>query len=169
MKWIGAIIFIGMTTLGGFEWSNKLNRRPKNIRQLKNALQILEAEIVYSQLSLRDAFEQIAKQTPKPTRIFFQLLGEKMAENNDFMEVWDASVDIYIRDAALTENIREILSQFGRTLGQHDFRQQQKHILLAITHLDREFEEARDAHFKYSKMAKGLGLLIGLFIVILLI
>lgn len=169
MKWIGAIIFIGMTTLGGFEWSNKLNRRPKNIRQLKNALQILEAEIVYSQLSLRDAFEQIAKQTPKPTRNFFQLLGEKMNENSDFIAAWDASVEIYIRDAALTENIREILSQFGRTLGQHDFHQQQKHILLAITHLDREFEEARDAHFKYSKMAKSLGLLIGLFIVILLI
>ncbi|MDY0396470.1 hypothetical protein RWE15_21815 [Virgibacillus halophilus] len=56
MKWIGALLLLSTTTWAGFEWSKRLSDRPKHIRQLINALQILEAEIVYSQRPLKDAF-----------------------------------------------------------------------------------------------------------------
>ncbi|MBY7143397.1 stage III sporulation protein AA [Virgibacillus sp. NKC19-3] len=169
MKWIGALLFIGTTTWVGFEWSHVLNNRPKHIRQLKNALQILEAEILYSQLPLQDAFTTIASQIPEPMRTFFQALSTSMQENNkDLVGFWDKHVNALMKESALGSNEGEILKQFGRTLGQHDFYQQQKHIQLTVSHLDRELEEARDNQFKYSKMAKSLGVLCGLFIVLLL-
>lgn len=87
----------------------------------------------------------------------------------DFYEVWKSQVDRLMERSCLHRNEREILYQFGRTLGQHDFYQQQKHIQLALTHLERELEDARDEQLKYSKMAKTLGILSGLFIVLLLI
>ncbi|ASK63227.1 stage III sporulation protein SpoAB [Virgibacillus phasianinus] len=170
MEWIGALLFIGTTTWIGFEISNKLRDRPKHIRQLKNALQILEAEILYSQLPLRDAFDSIAKQLPDPTRTFFQDLAINLDENKtDLFSVWSQHMEMLNRISAIGKNEKEILNQFGRTLGQHDFNQQQKHIQLAVHHLDRELEEARDNEMKYSKMAKSLGVLSGLFIVLLLI
>lgn len=170
MEWIGAILFIGTTTWIGFEISNRFRERPKIIRQLKNALQILEAEILYSQLPLQDAFESIAKQLPNPTKLFFQGLSNNLTkEKTDLYNVWSQQIDQLDETTAMGKNEKEILMQFGRTLGQHDFNQQQKHIQLAVYHLDRELEEARDNEFKYSKMAKSLGLLCGLFIVLLLI
>lgn len=170
MKLIGALLFIGTTTWIGFEISRRLNSRPKQIRQLKNALQILEAEILYSQLSLHDAFQTIAKQIPQPTRTFFQSLSDSFRESNlELYIVWDKHVNDLLKISSLAANEGEILKQFGRTLGQHDFDQQQKHILLTINHLDRELEEARDNQTKYSKMTKSLGLLCGLFVVLLLI
>lgn len=170
MKWIGALLFIGTTTWIGFEWSKRLNNRPKHIRQLKNALQILEAEILYSQLPLQEAFITIAKQIPQPTKFFFQALGKSLEEkNSDLYSLWEKQVKALMEVSCLSGNDQEVLNQFGRTLGQHDFDQQQKHIQLTVSHLDRELEDARDNQFRYAKMAKNLGLLCGLFIVLLLI
>ncbi|WP_164670340.1 stage III sporulation protein SpoIIIAB [Virgibacillus doumboii] len=170
MKWIGALLLIGTTTLAGFEISRSLNARPKQIRQLKNALQILEAEILYSQLPLPDAFQTIAKQIPQPSKSFFQSLSDFLHKNStDLFTIWDHEVNQLLKTSSLTGNEGEILKQFGRTLGQHDFDQQQKHIHLTINHLDRELEEARDNQYRYGKMAKSLGLLCGLFVVLLLI
>jgi len=170
MKWIGALLFISITTWAGFEWSRKLSNRPTEIRQLKSALQILEAEMLYSQLPLRSAFTIIAKQIPWPTKLLFEKLASGMEGNQvDLMNLWESCVAELMATSSLSHNEKEVLMQFGRTLGQHDFAQQQKHIQLTTTHLERELEEARDNHYKYGKMAKSLGFLCGLFIVILLI
>ncbi|SFA71669.1 stage III sporulation protein AB [Lentibacillus halodurans] len=170
MQWIGALLFIGTTTLVGFDISKKLNERPQHIRQMKNALQILEAEILYSQLPLPEVFAIIAKQIPQPISSYFNDLEVSLRQYHvDLYSVWNKHTDELIDMSALGSNEGEILKQFGRTLGQHDFDQQQKHIHLTIKHLDRELDEARDQQYKYSKMAKSLGLLCGIFVVLLLI
>lgn len=170
MKWLGALLFIGTTTWIGFEWSNELTKRPQHIRQLKNALQILEAEILYSQSPLQEAFDIISKQVPEPARSFFANLSDRMTQQTtQFMSIWDEQVDVFIKQSSLGNEEKEIMKQFGRTLGQHDFHQQQKHIHLTISHLDREMADARDHSLRYGKMAKSLGFLCGLFIVLLLI
>ncbi len=90
-------------------------------------------------------------------------------ESSDFDQLWVACVNDYIEQSSLSASEQEILLQFGRTLGQHDFTQQQKHIQLTIKHLERELEDARDDQERYGKMARNLGFLMGLFIVLLLI
>lgn len=168
MKWIGALLFISMTTWIGFEISKRIDDRPKHIRQLKNALQILEAEILYSQLPLQEAFLTIAKQIPNPLRSFFENLGEAMEKDGvELADLWERQVNVLMQQSSLKKIEQEILLQFGQTLGQHDFTQQQKQIQLTVSHLDRELAEARDDQYRYSKMAKSLGILCGLFIVLL--
>ena len=170
MKWIGALLIISITTWIGFEWSNKLNKRPAQIRQFKNALQILEAEMLYSQLPLQAVFNTISKQIPEPIRSFFHELSKSMEANNiDLLNLWDEHINELLKRSSLGSNESEILKQFGRTLGQHDYIQQQKHIQLTTAHLDRELEDARDNQTRYGKTAKSLGFLCGLFIVLLLI
>ncbi|WP_010650837.1 stage III sporulation protein SpoIIIAB [Oceanobacillus massiliensis] len=170
MKWIGALLLIGTATLIGFEWSNRLTKRPKQIRQLKSALQILEAEIVYSQAALYDAFQSISEKIPDPMRSFFSNLGEKIqGDSFELFSLWESEANLLLKNSSMGENEKEILMQFGRTLGQHDIDQQRKHIKLAIVHLDRELEDAVDNYHKYGKMAKSLGVLSGIFIVLLLI
>src|SRR5690625_1980995 len=170
MKWIGALLFIGITTWVGFDWSRKLSNRPTEIRQLKSALQILEAEMLYSQLPLRSAFTIIAKQIPWPTKLLFEKLASGTEGNQvDLMNFWESCVAELMATSSLSHNEKEVLMRFGRTLGQHYFAQQQKHIQLTTAHAERELEDARYNHYKDGKMAKSLGFLCGLFSVILLI
>lgn len=170
MKWIGALLLLGTTTWVGFEWNQQLVNRPKHIRQLKHALQILEAEMLYSQLPLADAFATIAIRIPRPTKHFFERLTNHLSDHQmDLVAAWEKALKEYKKESSVGTNEIEILNQFGRTLGQHDFLQQQKHIHLTISHLDRELEDAKDNQHRYGKMAKSLGFLLGLFIVLLLI
>ena len=71
-------------------------------------------------------------------------------------------------ETALKKKEYEILRQFGETLGRHDLISQQKHIKLALTHLETEEAEANLAQAKNEKMVKSLGFLSGLLLILLL-
>lgn len=62
----------------------------------------------------------------------------------------------------------EVLKQFGETLGIHDRISQQKHIKLALTHLEASEADAEQAQAKNEKMIKSLGFLAGLLLILLL-
>ena len=66
VKLIGAAIIMIATTWAGFEAARKLSARPRQLRQLKVALQSLEAEIMYGHTPLKEAAQKITKQLPKP-------------------------------------------------------------------------------------------------------
>ena len=63
MKWFGALLLIATTTYIGFDMSNRLSERTKQIRQFILSLQMLEAEMEYSQLTLQQIFQTIGKKT----------------------------------------------------------------------------------------------------------
>ncbi len=72
-------------------------------------------------------------------------------------------------DTALLQSEREVMSQFGATLGQQDQEQQRKQIKLTLAHLEREEGEARDKQQRYERMVKSLGFLSGLLIIVMML
>lgn len=170
MKWIGALLFISMTTCIGLYVSKQLHDRPKHIRDVKSTLQIVEAEMMYSQHPLQEVFRILAAQAPVPIQSFFSRLYKRMdLPDEHFYTIWEEETIKLRSETALGKNEQEILLQFGKTLGQHDLIQQQKNIALAQTHLQRELEVAQEQASTYGHMARGLGVLSGLLIVLLLI
>lgn len=170
MNWIGAALIIFATTWAGFEWAKKLNERPRQLRQLKVALQALEAEIVYGLTPLDEACLHLSTQLTKPLNRFFELFSNKLKEAEiTAADAWFESLDEIWNDTAFKNGELEILRQFGATLGRHDRDQQQKQIRLALAHLEREELDAIESQNKYEKMVKSLGFLTGILIVILLI
>lgn len=168
-KLIGAAIIILSTTWAGFEASRHLSQRPRQLRQLKVALQSLEAEIMYGHTPLAEAALRLSKQMPKPLSWFFESFAGKLSTGETTVKIaWDESLKEVWKWLALKQGEFEILSQFGETLGKHDRYHQQKQIILTMTHLEREENEAIDRQGKYEKMVKSLGFLSGLLLIILL-
>jgi stage III sporulation protein AB len=169
LKLIGAILIIVATTWIGFEAAKKLSDRPKQLRQLKVALQSLEAEIMYGHSSLSEACIHISKQFDKPLSLFFARFARRLSEGETLVSsAWKESLDKTWTKTAFGQGEYEVLRQFGETLGQHDREHQQKHIRLALIHLEREENDAIEKQGRYEKMVKNLGFLTGLLIVILL-
>lgn len=170
MKWLGALLIIVAASWAGYAAALKYRERTRQVRQLKVALQTLEAEIVYSLTPLNEAAEKIAAMITFPVSEFFFTFSNKLSEGNASVpEAWNASLNEIKPLMCLEKNELEILKQFGATLGQHDREHQQKQIRLALLHLEKEEAEAKDEQLKYEKMTKSLGLLGGLLIVIMLI
>ncbi len=169
IKLFGALLILMATTWTGFEAAKRLSERPRQLRQLKVALQSLEAEIMYSHAPLFDACTNISKQIQKPLSWFFEEFAKRLKTGEHTVRnAWHESLTEVLRFTAFKKGEIEVLQQFGETLGQHDRASQQKHILLTLTHLEREENDAREKQMKYEKMIKSLGFLTGLLLIILL-
>lgn len=169
IKIIGAAIIMLATTWAGFEASRKISARPRQLRQLKVALQSLEAEIMYTHTPLKEAAQKLQKQLPKPLNQLFAAFAIQLdLGETTVKEAWDESLKQVWGFLALKQGEYEILSQFGEMLGKSDKYHQQKQILLTLAHLEREESEAIDLQGKYEKMMKSLGFLSGLLLIILL-
>ncbi len=169
VKLIGAIFIIVATTVIGFEASRHLSERPRQLRDLKSALQSLEAEIMYSHTPLHEAARRLAAQLSKPLSTFFDGFAGKLIDTETTVkQAWETSLREVWKSTALKKGEFEIMKQFGETLGRHDRFSQQKHIMLTLSHLEREEANAIQAQLKYEKMVKSLGFLSGLLLVILL-
>ena len=157
------------TTWAGFESAKKLSLRTSQLRQLKVAMQSLEAEIMFGQTPLSEAAEKLSRQLSGPLSEFLGDFSEALrAGSSTAKTAWDASLKKIWPELALKQGEFEILSQFGETLGKSDRHHQQKQIMLTMAHLEREEKDALDRQGKYEKMMKSLGFLSGLLVIILL-
>lgn len=169
LKLIGSIFIIIATTWFGFELAKRLSERPRQLRQLKVALQSLEAEIMYGHVTLSEACSHLAEQFENPLSLIFKGFARRLSKGETYVSVaWKESLDECWKWTAFGQGEYEVLRQFGETLGQHDREHQQKHIRLTLVHLEREENDAREKQGRYEKMVKNLGFLSGLLIVILL-
>jgi stage III sporulation protein AB len=169
MKIIGAIFIIVATTWTGFEASRHLSERPRQLRLLKSALQSLEAEIMYGHTPLHEAARRLSSQLAKPISWFFESFSRKLTDTDTTVkDAWEESLKEIWKLTAFKQTELEIMKQFGETLGRHDRISQQKHIMLTLSHLEREETEARERQAKYENMVKSLGFLSGILLIILL-
>lgn len=170
IKLFGAVFILISTTWAGFEAARHLSERPRQLRQLKTALQSLETEIMYGQTPLHEAARRLASQLPNPLSLFFKEFEKRLTNSDTTVnDAWNASLNEIWQITALKKEECEIMKQFGETLGRHDRLSQQKHIILTMTHLERVEADARDKQAKYEKMVKSLGFLMGLLLIILFI
>ncbi|MFC7060596.1 stage III sporulation protein SpoIIIAB [Halobacillus seohaensis] len=169
MEWFGALIVLLATTWIGFDIAAKFKKRPSQIRQWKSALQMIEAEMVYSQSSLWEVCEKLSNVLPPPICYFFSNLVKEKAACTDFSSLWTAELRKQWFWNAMNKSDLDILIQFGSTLGQHDLTQQQKQIKLTSHHLDLQLNEAIEVSSKHQRVARGAGVLSGLLVVLLLI
>lgn len=170
MKWIGAVMIILSASWLGSSAAKRYRERTRQVRQLKVALQTLEAEIVYGLTPLNEATKKIAAMISEPLSTFFRQFSEKLSEGHQTVpEAWNLTLSETSPLMSLSKSEFDILKQFGATLGQHDRLHQQNQIRLTLLHLEKEEAEAKEEQMKYEKMMQNLGLLGGLLIVILLI
>lgn len=170
MKLLGAVFILLASTWSGFEAARHLSERPRQLRQLKVALQSLEAEIMYGHTPLSEAASHLSRQMPRPLSWLFEGFSKKLSAGVvNVKQAWNESLDEIWKFTAFKQGELEVMKQFGETLGQYDRLSQQKQIFLAITHLEREEIDAIEKQGRYEKMVKSLGFLMGLLIVILLI
>ncbi|WAA11429.1 stage III sporulation protein SpoIIIAB [Fervidibacillus halotolerans] len=170
MKLIGALLILAASSWIGLEVSRSYSERIRQLRMMKSALQSLEAEIMYGHTPLHEASRKISKQFVVPIQILFDCFSNKLIEREiTAKQAWEESLKEIWPKTAMKNSELEILLQFGETLGRHDLVQQQKQIQLTLTYLERVEREATEKQQTYGKMVKSLGVLSGLFIIIILI
>lgn len=171
LKLLGACLILLASTMAGLAWAARFVNRPRQIRLLRSALQRLESEISYGATPLPVALSYIAHQTPSPIKECFESVSHKLTENvqqRSLVDCWHRGFEEHWHRTSLINTEKEIIMQFGYTLGSSDREDQVKHIRLTLSHLASEEENAVLDQQKYEKLCKHMGLLTGALLVILM-
>lgn len=169
MKIIGAFCIVFATSFLGFDMSNTLTNRTRQLQQLIVSLQMMEAEMLYSKRTLQQIFHVLRSKLDFPITQFYDNLTNRLnGRVTSFYSVWSQELESLRTISSLTATDVEIMQQFGRTIGQHSANEQRKQIQLTIYHLQLELDQSRDKQQRYATMLKTIGILSGLLIVILL-
>jgi|SRR5690625_362283 len=170
MKVTGAILFVLATSLVGFDMSNRLTERTKQLRMFIYSLQLIEAEMTYSYHSLQQVFVNVSEKTNGIISTFYKELAIKLKfPINQFIQLWENELMLLQKFSMLQKEEIDILKQFGQNIGNHTIEQQRKQIKLTNFYLQKQLDGATEIKQKYDKTVKSLGVLIGLFIVLLLL
>ncbi|RYM06025.1 stage III sporulation protein SpoAB [Sporolactobacillus sp. THM7-7] len=168
IRLLGASVILFATTVSGILIARGYRNRPKELRQWRSALQAMESEILYGKVPIEELADHLSQQLPAPVSFFFRDLHRSLASGKkSLLEAWNETIEDFWPATSLKRAEKEIIIQFGATLGTQDADNQKKHIQLTLAHLEREEQEARAARAANEKMIKSLGFLAGLLIVLL--
>ena len=170
LKLIGAICILFSGTMIGFYQALQLSRRPRQVRQLIQALQRLETEILYGFTPLPDALRTISRQLATSLAQMLRNVAEQLSDSGgrSTEEVWREALQTGWKHTAMKQTEQEALLQFGLTLGISDREDQIKHLRLTVSQLQAEELTAWEEQKRYEKMWKSLGLLTSALVVILM-
>lgn len=166
LKYIMIFLVFLISFLIGNLISKKYILRVKELKDFKNALNIIESKIKFTYEPLPEIFMQTSKLVYKNISAMFVQASNNMKSLNA-EEAWnksleEASTNLYKEDI---ENIKN----FGKMLGKTDKEGQISQLELTKTFIEMQIEKAKIEEEKNSKMYKTLGAIVGLAFVIILV
>jgi len=146
--------------------SKKYTLRLMELKDFKNALNIIESKIKFTYEPLPDIFLQTSKMVSKNiSKIFIEASNNMKVENAE--DAWNKSIEAGITNLD-TDDIENI-KNFGKMLGKTDKEGQLSRIELTKAFIEMQIEKAKIEEEKNAKMYKTLGGIVGLAFVIILI
>jgi stage III sporulation protein AB len=161
-----AIILAASFAVGIF-FKNALSNRCIILRQMRYAIDEIELLLKYKNSTLREIFITLSEDSRLRELTFIHKTLEYMGEEN-FADSYKKAVSEFTA-LGLAARDREIIDGVGQILGVADADSQIAGLAVYKSELETAFDTAREEYSKKSKLFTSLGLLAGVFIVIILI
>ncbi|MCK8826639.1 stage III sporulation protein SpoIIIAB [Natroniella acetigena] len=168
MKLIGASLIIMGSGAIGFVVAKQFILRVKELQELQTALQMLETEISYGLTPLPQAFAKITTSLSTSVAELFLVAQEELESGSTAQQAWQKAIDESFAETALIESDKDVLVSVGYNLGQSASQDQQKYLSLAQHKLTNLYQQAVEEKEQKVKLWRYLGVLLGLFVVILI-
>lgn len=166
IKWIILCLIFSSSLTIGILVSKKYSNRVKELKEMKNALNMLETKIKFTYASLPEIFKEISNKIENNISEIFKKSVEKM-KYLSAGNAWEEAIDE--ANITLKKEDKSILKGLGRLLGRTDVEGQISEIKLVNSFLDTQINLAEEEKSKNEKMYKTLGGIVGLALVIILI
>lgn len=171
LKIIGSIIVICTTTIMGFIYAGMYGERVKQLRQIQYALNMLEAEIVYTSTPLLEAFRNIGEKSSGVIKKMFLLMADylELKNTDGVLNAFKEAEKGLHGELLLNKEELDVIYSFMNSLGSSDIEGQKKNFNITIKKLEAFETKAEEFRVKNEKLYKYLGVSAGMIIVIMLI
>ena len=171
LRFIGGILIITATTGAGILYGMELQEYLEKLLYIRHIIYMIKGELEYSSAPLSEVLGRISARVREPYR---QWLGamEKQVENREedaFLKIWMRSVDKYLKELHLKSEHSIQLKELGTYLGQTDGASESRNLQLYLGRLELEIEKVREGMASKKRIGNCLGVMGGIFLVVLLI
>ena len=152
-KLIGCILILLSTTAGGFLYGVEQQQYLEKLMYIRHILELIQGEIEYSGAPL------------------FEVFGKRRVEargGQSFRGIWEACTETKLKELHLKSRHMRELSEVGMYLGQMDVRTGRTSMQMYLENLGAEIEETRQEITAKKRIGNWLGVMSGLFLVIVL-
>ena len=168
IKFIILLTIFGASTSIGVLMSKKYKNRVIELREFKNAINILEAKIKFTYEPIPEIFKEMAKNLEKSISGIFKIASEYI-ETSTTKEAWNKAIEESKPNLSLNNEDINIIQSLGNLLGKTDVEGQISEIEVTSNFIDAQIVKAEGEKKKNEKMYRSLGTIVGLAIVIILI
>lgn len=170
-RFIGSLLIITATTGAGIVYGTELKRYLEKLLYIRHIIYMLKGEIEYSNAPLGEVFGRVAVRVKEPYRNWLRGM-ERQVENreeDEFCKIWNRSIDKSLKELHL-QSVHSIqLKELGTFLGQLDGDTSSKTMQLYLNRLELEIERLREGMAAKKRIGNCLGVMGGIFLVVILI
>lgn len=171
IKVIGCILIMSSCTGMGLLFAGEIKRRLEDLKSAKSIAILLRGDIRYAQTALPEALENAAKRHEGRLAPFLKRVsGElKQYSGTSLRDIWRIAVNEELNKTSLTKKDKECLLQLGDQLGYLDIDMQINTIDWYITQVEDMMNDLSNDAKQKIRLYQSLGILFGLFVVILIL
>lgn len=165
LKFIGSIFIITATTCIGFTKSNEMRCHLYELEELKKLFCLLRSELQYTHAPFAEVFSKITEKTSTPYREWLSNLSQRLKNKTrgSFWEIWCLSIAEDLYETNLKEDELEELKNVGKNM------EYIESLDLFIEQLEYRIKNTREAYRSKRKLCQSMGIMGGIFLVILLL
>lgn len=167
---IGGIIIILASTLLGMIFSLETSQKLNTLYEIQKILIMLKGEITYNKAPAADAFLNLSEHVKEPFGSFFQKTGQELNQGfgKTIETVWYECCDSELKGLAITQEDKQAFRELGACMGYLDAEMQISSITLYSEKLDMRIRESTQGMKEKQKIFKIMGIMGGIFIVLLI-
>lgn len=164
-KMIGAILILCTCTAMGYEKGKNLKSYLNEVEELRRIFALFQSELRYTRAPFAEIFLKLSFAAKRPFDEWLRWLGEQLEkrEGGTMKEVWNDSIDKMLGESSLRQEDLKRLQNVGEGL---DYLETTE---LYREYLERVIEQIRKEYESKRKLYLSLGILGGVFLVIILI
>ena len=164
-KMIGSVMIIVACTAMGFQKGRELQMHLKELEELKKIFTLIQSELQYTRAPFTEIFLKISKKTERMHQKWLSHLAKELekCEGGTLQDVWQVSICECLQESKLTKEELEDLKQVGKNLGYMetlDLYQEQ---------LELSIQKTREELKNKKKLYQSMGIMTGIFLVIVLL
>ena len=169
-KLIGSILVLTATAGAGYLYGEGLKDYLRQMEYLRYIAGMIRGQLEYTGAPLQELLKDVSAKIKDPYKIWLEHTERRTSKikDADFTELWIGCVEKDLGAAGLKKEHREWIRDFGAFLGQGDRETMGRSIELSMKQMDLMIRQQRGELAGKRKIGNWLGVMSGLFLIILL-
>lgn len=162
-----------MTATGGagYVYGKELKSYLEKMLYLRYVMSLIKGEISYVHSPLPDVFCQVGKRVREPYGKWLIKTADELEKREEygFARAWNRCVDKYLKDLGMKREHRILIKEPGTFLGSLEKDTLDQAMQLYLNKLDLEIEKLREGLAARTKLGNCLGVMGGIFLIVILL